>query len=107
MNTKATNKNVYQNWYADHIDKELDCALNRFDSIIGKTFGDEVSLIQHTLYNSSVSFSTVVFSNDNVISFRVNEKYVNIETYTASAEHLKKAFKAFDIEDLPYWLYEA
>lgn len=107
MNTKATNQNVDQNWYADHIDEELDCALNRFDNIINEAFGLEVTEVKHVLYNSSVSFSHIAFSNGDVISFRINSMYVNIETYNASAEHLKKAFKAFGIEDLPYWLYEA
>lgn len=83
---------------------ELNDKLNAFDSIIAETFGDEISYIKHELWSEHVSFTSVKLTNGDYIGFRVSAKNVIDDTYDASKEHLRKAFKAFSIE-MPYWMY--
>ena len=83
---------------------ELNDKLNAFDNIITETFGDEVDCIKHELWSEHISFTNVYFTNGDYIGFRVSAKKVIDDTYNASKEYLRKAFKAFDIE-MPYWMY--
>ena len=83
---------------------ELNDSLNAFDGIIAETFGEEVAYIRHDLWSESVSFTNVKFENGDYIGFRVSAKTVRDDTYNASREHLRKAFKAFDLE-IPFWMY--
>ena len=83
---------------------ELNDKLNAFDSVIAETFGDEIDHIIHELWSEHVSFTRVRLTNGDYIGFRVSAKGVIDDTYNASKEHLRKAFRAFDIE-MPYWMY--
>ena len=96
------NANINSETLIDPTD-ELNNKLNEFNSIIGETFGYEISSIKHFLWSESVSFTTVKFANDDYIYFRISSKRVIDDGYTASKEHLRKAFEAFNIE-LPYWM---
>jgi hypothetical protein len=83
--------------------EELNNKLNEFDSVITKTFGDEVVSISHRLWSENTSFTSVEFVNGDFIDFRVSSKRVIDDTYTANKEHLRKALRAFGIE-LPFWM---
>lgn len=83
---------------------ELNDKLNAFDGVMTKTFGDEISYIKHELWSEHISFTSVKLTNGDYIGFRVSAKKVIDDTYDASKEHLRKAFRAFGIE-VPYWMY--
>lgn len=83
---------------------ELNDALNAFDATIVETFGEEVARIKHELWSENTSFTSVKLENGDFIGFRVTAKTVRDDTYHASKEHLRKAFKAFDLE-IPFWMY--
>ena len=83
---------------------ELNDNLNAFDSTMAETFGDEIDHISHELWSEHISFTRVGFVNGDYIGFRVSAKGVIDDTYNASKEHLRKAFRAFGIE-IPYWMY--
>lgn len=83
---------------------ELNDSLNAFDATIAETFGDEVAYIKHELWSESTSFTSVKLENGDYIGFRVTAKTVRDDTYNASREHLRKAFRAFDLE-IPFWMY--
>lgn len=99
----AANSNINSEMLIDPTDA-LNNKLNEFDSVIDETFGYEINYIKHFLWSENVSFTTVKFANGDFINFRVSSKRVIDDTYTASKEHLRKAFIAFGIE-LPYWMH--
>lgn len=99
---KTMNANIKQT-FIDPTD-ELNSKLNAFDGIIAATFGNEVTYIKHELFSENVSFTSVKFTNDDYIGFRISSKMIIDDTYNASMKHLRKAFKAFNIET-PVWMY--
>lgn len=83
--------------------EDLNNKLNEFDSVINKTFGDEVVSIRHELWSENNSFTSVEFANGDFIDFLVSSNRVIDGAYTASKEHIRKALRAFGIE-LPFWM---
>lgn len=99
------NKNITENnWYAQNMDPELDPKLDAFDQTIAETFGSEVKYIEHFIYTERLSFTKVKFNDGEYIEFSVTTKAVVDEGYQASADKLRRAYNAFNIE-LPYWMY--
>jgi hypothetical protein len=100
----TTNANIKQLSVLIDPTDELNDKLNEFDSIIAETFGDEIDHITHELWSEHISFTSVGFKDGEYIGFRVSAKMVRDDTYRASKDRLRKAFKTFDIE-MPYWMY--
>lgn len=100
----TTNANIKRSSILIDPTNELNDKLNAFDNTIIETFGDEIDHIKHELWSEHISFTSVKFVNGEYIGFRVSAKGVIDDTYNASKESLRKAFKAFDIE-MPYWMY--
>lgn len=100
----TTNANIKHNSILIDPTNELNDKLNTFDSIMAETFGDEIARIKHELWSENVSFTSVKLTNGDYIGFRVSAKGVIDDTYNASREHLRKAFRAFGIA-LPCWMY--
>jgi len=100
----TTNANIKRNSIFIDPTNELNDKLNTFDSIMAETFGDEIAYIKHELWSENVSFTSVKLTDGDYIGFRVSAKTVRDDTYNASKEHLRKAFRAFGIE-MPYWMY--
>ncbi len=100
----TTNANIKRSSILIDPTNELNDKLNAFDSIIAETFGDEIAHIEHDLWSEQISFTRVRLTNGEYIGFRVSAKTVRDDTYNASKEHLRKAFRAFGIE-MPYWMY--
>ena len=100
----AINVNIKRSSILIDATSELNDKLNAFDNIVTETFGDEIAYIKHELWSEHVSFTSVKLTNGDYIGFRISAKIVRDDTYNASKEHLRKAFRAFDIE-MPYWMY--
>lgn len=83
---------------------ELNDALNAFDATIAETFGNEIAYIKHELWSENTSFTSVKLTNGDYIGFRVTAEWVCDDTYSASKDHLRKAFRAFNLV-APGWLY--
>ena len=102
--TMTANANIKHSSILIDATDELNDKLNAFDSTMAETFGDEIANIEHDLWSEHISFTRVRLTNGDYIGFRVSAKMVRDDTYNASKEHLRKAFRAFDIE-MPYWMY--
>lgn len=100
----TTNANIKRTSSLVDPTNELNDNLNAFDGIIAETFGSEVAYIKHELWSENTSFTSVKFENGDYIGFRVTAKTVRDDTYNASRERLRKAFRAFDLE-IPFWMY--
>lgn len=100
----TTNANIKHSSILIDPTNELNDALNAFDATIAETFGEEVARIKHELWSERVSVTSVKLTNGDYIGFRVTAEWVCDDTYHASREHLRKAFRAFNLV-MPGWLY--